>query len=103
VCRFLSTAWHRASRSLIIGHPLPRATLQAQVLTVRGRTGAVLLMAPIQQERTDAVASALQEYLPDAARSQVRFLCSDDPSKMMFEGLKASGSVLLALAPYAVV
>jgi hypothetical protein len=46
-------------------------------------------MVPISQENTRAVSDALREELPAEARSQVKFIFTDDPSPALWAGLKA--------------
>ena len=64
--------------------------LTTQVLTVRGRTGAVVAMLPLSTESTEAVVTALSEYLPARALEQVRFVYTDAPSAAFWTGLKAT-------------
>lgn len=60
-----------------------------QVLTVRGRTSAVLMMEPISQENTGAIRDAFLRTLPQQAREQIRYIFTDDPSPVLFQGMKA--------------
>jgi hypothetical protein len=51
-----------------------------RVLTVRGRTGAVLLITGIKSETSSLVAAALKSGLSDSHRAQVRHVASDNLS-----------------------
>ena len=61
----------------------------AQVLTIRGRTGAVLLMTPIPDEDAPSIAEALRVGLSGEALSQVRVIHTDDPSVRLLAALRS--------------
>jgi hypothetical protein len=63
---------------------------RVQVLTMRGRTGAVVGMVPVAQESAPAVAQAIRENLSAEARGQVRFVFTDDPSALLHQELKVA-------------
>ena len=69
-----------------------------RVLTVRGRTGAVLAMQLIKGEDAPEVALALQNALSEMARAQVRYVMSDSPSLKLLQALKAAFPNLSGLA-----
>ena len=69
-----------------------------RVLTVRGRTGAVLAMQLIKGEDAPEVAFALQSALSEMARAQVRYVMSDSPSLKLLQALKAVFPNLSGLA-----
>ena len=58
-----------------------------RVLTVRGRTGAVLAMQLIKGEEAPEVALALQRSLSEVARAQVLYVMSDSPSVKLLQAL----------------
>ena len=58
-----------------------------RVLTVRGRTGAVLAMQLIKGEEAPEVALALQRSLSEVARVQVLYVMSDSPSVKLLQAL----------------
>ena len=59
-----------------------------RVLTVRGRTGAVLAMQLIKGEDAIEVASALEHALPAFGRTQVRYVMSDSPTVKLLRALQ---------------
>ena len=59
-----------------------------RVLTVRGRTGAVIGMVPVPGEDAPNVCKALSDELSYTALSQVRFIATDCPSSKLFRELK---------------
>ena len=59
-----------------------------RLITVRGRTGAVVAMFPAASEAAPEIVSGLQEHLPAGAFEQVRFVASDSPSAHLFCSLK---------------
>ena len=61
----------------------------AQVLTIRGRTGAVLLMTPIPDEDAPSIAEALRVGLSGEALSQVQVIHTDDPSVRLLAALRS--------------
>ena len=54
-----------------------------RVLTVRGRTGAVVLMASIREEAVDDMAPVFKAVWPEKYLHQVEFIGSDKPSHAM--------------------
>lgn len=55
-----------------------------RVISVRGRSGAVLALHPSQGEQAEQLAKILQEALPQDALTQVRHIASDCPSAKLF-------------------
>ena len=60
-----------------------------RLLTVRGRTGAVLALVPIPSEKDEFVAEAFRSALSDTALSQIQFLCQDCPTLKLYKRMKA--------------
>jgi hypothetical protein len=58
------------------------------LLTIRGKTGAVIALQPIKTENTDHVAAAFTECMTVAQRRQVIHVATDDPSVTLIRGLK---------------
>ena len=56
-----------------------------RVLTIRGRTGAVLGMHPLPREDGELVAATLKDLFSHRALSQVKFFSSDSPSAKLFK------------------
>ena len=59
-----------------------------QVLTVRGRTGCVLLMAPIPSEEASEIAACVGKLLPHHGLRQTKVVCTDDPSAHLLSVLR---------------
>ena len=68
-----------------------------RVLTVRGRTGAVLCMVPIQSEARHHLAEALQRHAPKEALEQIHFLGMDRPLAETYQSLRVVCPNLKAL------
>ena len=60
-----------------------------RVLTIRGRTGAVVGMVPISHEDANRVAATFTSHLSPIALAQVKFVASDSPSLKLFREIKA--------------
>ena len=68
-----------------------------RVLSIRGRTGAVLLMEPAREENVHDLSSTFLRCLKGVFRERVRYVCVDKPSRAMvinFPGPFSLGSVL---------
>ena len=82
----------------ILGQPHPRAAGEhsafevkdrlTRVLTVRGRTNAVIAMTPMSGENTLMYSQLLSECILVGVHGQVRFLAIDDPSLSLWQHLK---------------
>eukprot|EP00435_Cladocopium_sp_Y103_P017516 s1987_g4.t1 len=59
-----------------------------RLLTVRGRTGAVLALVPIPSEKDEYVAQAFRSALSDNALNQIQFLCTDSPTFKLYKRMK---------------
>ena len=80
--RSSSSAFQRANAAFDDSIALRR------VLTIRGVTGAVLGMVPIKRENTLDICAALLGLLNEDMRKQVKFIATDDPSRVMVEAFK---------------
>ena len=60
-----------------------------KVLTVRGRTSAVLACVPIRDEASSDIVKALKHGLPDKGLQQVRFCCVDNASEELWRSLRS--------------
>ena len=58
-----------------------------RILTLRGRTGAVIAMEPIQSEGAEVVEPVLTALLPKAVREQVLYIATDNPKPVQFSSL----------------
>ncbi len=77
----------------VLGQPHPRSTstqaafpsedCKRRVLTVRGRTNAVLVMAPVHKEDVESYVRALSDQVSEAAKALLHIAC-DNPSKKMW-------------------
>eukprot|EP00435_Cladocopium_sp_Y103_P008302 s3962_g2.t1 len=59
-----------------------------RLLTVRGRTGAVLGLVPIVSEKDEFIANALKGALSQNALCQIQFISTDCPTSKLFQTLK---------------
>ena len=59
-----------------------------RVLTVRGRTGAVLGMWPLKDESAETIGSCLYANVPRNVLEQVRHIATDDPSEALLTRLR---------------
>ena len=69
-----------------------------RVLTIRGRTGAVLAMHPVPNEDAEKVAASMMELFSQNALSQVKLLSSDNPSAKLLKEVKEACSNLICLS-----
>lgn len=77
---------------------IPEEESFRRVITVRGKTGAVVTMFPSYGEGAIDIRKGLIESLPGDALKQVEFLATDAPSKRLYEALKEALPNLHALA-----
>ena len=59
-----------------------------RVLTIRGRTGAVLGIVPVPSEDSPKIKESLCQLFSNQALLQVRYLATDNPSPKLFRELK---------------
>lgn len=59
-----------------------------RVLTIRGRTGAVIAIVPLRSEDAPAVAEALSVSLSPVALRQVKHVSTDSPTSKLFQELQ---------------
>ncbi|CAJ1377905.1 unnamed protein product [Effrenium voratum] len=76
------------------------AAAKRKVLTVRGRTNAVLLLHAVPSEAAEVIVTALAE-LPAHALAQIQFIASDSPSSALARQLRrvCPNLVMLSLDP----
>ena len=79
-------------------YPSDDASSLRRVITLRGRTGAVLGMVPAGGESAEELARCFTCALSDAARRQVQFVASDEPSPKLHTQLRQVLPNMLALA-----
>ena len=68
-----------------------------RILTVRGRTGGVLVMSPVVSEASEHVKQLLSAEVSASVRAQVEFVASDQPSGVLYDQLKQVFPSLRAL------
>lgn len=68
--------------------PIPDEDAKRRILTVMGRTSVPLASLVVRDEGTDTVVDALSNAWDPAVRAQVRTICSDQPSRTLFHGLR---------------
>lgn len=69
-------------------YPFAGEDAYTRVITIRGRSGAVLGMEPSAGESGAHIATCLTTCLPEAALMQVQHVATDNPSKKMLEDLR---------------
>ena len=82
-------ASYRASKVERNAAPFGDEVAWRKILTVRGRSGAVLLMTPLKSEKSEDVIAALRDSFTDRQLAMVRFISSDMPSPKFLEDAKA--------------
>lgn len=90
--RFNAPAQERAA------YPFNDETSYRRVISLRGRTGAVLGLVPANGESAEELARCVASTLTDSARAQVRYIATDEPSNKLCLALKDVLPNLEALA-----
>ena len=75
---------YRASASARNDAPFGDQLAWRRLLTVRGRSGAVLLLQPLQTEKSEHVLEALQETFTERQLSCVEYIATDSPSAKFY-------------------
>ena len=75
---------YRASKEKREAAPFPDEIAFRRVLTVRGRSGAVLLLHPLQGEASEQVVAGLLDNFTDAQLKQVRHVAYDSQSEKLY-------------------
>ena len=78
---------HRCSSAKRNSAPFGDDAAYRRVLTVRGRTSAVLAMSAMQTERAEDVRAALADALPPAGLQQVQCVAADNASLKLYTEL----------------
>ena len=91
-------ASYRASKAEREAAPFGDDTAWRRILTVRGRTGAVLMMRPVPSEKTEAVVEALTQEFSEDELNLIRYVATDSPSSKFYSELKAVCPQLLAIS-----
>ncbi|OLP92700.1 LINE-1 retrotransposable element ORF2 protein [Symbiodinium microadriaticum] len=87
--KLMGQASYRSPKSVRNEAPFGDDVAWRRLLTIRGRTGAVLLLHPLQNESADQVVDALaQNFSADQLRAVVH-AGTDQPSEKLFNQLKA--------------
>ncbi|CAE7477588.1 unnamed protein product [Symbiodinium microadriaticum] len=82
-------ASYRASKVERNAAPFGDEVAWRKILTVRGRSGAVLLMTPLKSEKSEDVIAAMRDNFTERQLAMVRFISSDMPSPKFLEDAKA--------------
>ena len=69
-----------------------------RVLTIRGRSGAVVLMVPVPSEDAQTIATVMAEQLSPTALAQVKYIATDSPSNKLFCELRVVCPNLISLS-----
>ena len=81
-------ASYRASSSVRNEAPFGDDVAWKRLLTVRGRSGAVLLLHPLQSEKSEDIVSALDEGFSHQQLGSILYVATDCPSAKMYNDLK---------------
>ena len=79
--KMMGQAPYRASKQVRDEAPFGDAVAWRRLLTVRGRTGAVLMMQPIQNESSEQIVQALKDNFSDEQLMSIRHIGTDSPSE----------------------
>ena len=92
---------YRASKRVRNEAPFPDASAWRRLLTVRGRTGAVLLLEPVRTEKCEDIMEAFEKNFSDIAFQQIRYMATDQPSPKLQQWLSArcANFICLCLDP----
>jgi hypothetical protein len=86
----LGQAHHRASREIKAQSAIGEKDSLKRVITVRGRTGAVLLMLAVKSDNAEETALAISENFSITACGQVKYIAVDNPSSKLINELLPS-------------
>ena len=76
---------YRASFAKRNAAPIPDSLSMRRIMSVRGRTGAVLMLEPTCDESGVAVGAVLAKNVPEMCLQQVRSMACDMPSQRLLE------------------
>jgi hypothetical protein len=68
-----------------------------RVLTIRGRTGAVVAMQAMPREDVATYIDVFLNTVPASACSTVHYICTDNPSNLMWESTRCFGNLTLLI------
>ena len=79
---------YRESKEQRAQYLVPDSEAKRRILTIRGRTGGVLVMHPVLSEASENIKDLLLAEVSGSIRSQVEFVASDQPSGLLYDHLK---------------
>ena len=86
VClKILGQATYRASANVRNEAPFPDDVAWRRLLTIRGRSGAVLLLKPLPSESSEHLAEALRDSFTATQLSSIFYIATDSPSVKFFK------------------
>ena len=86
--KVMGQAPYRASKKTRDEAPFGDAVALRRLLTIRGRTGAVLMMHPLQSEASEQIVAAMQQNFIAEQLHSVRYVGTDSPSEKLFTQLR---------------
>jgi hypothetical protein len=89
---------YRSSKKARNAAPFGDDVALRRLLTVRGRTGAVLLIHPIVGETAHCIVEAFSKHFTSQALAQVRYVASDAPSGRLHTALQQACPSLQCVA-----
>ncbi|CAE7255234.1 unnamed protein product [Symbiodinium sp. CCMP2592] len=95
--KIMGQAPYRASKQVRNDAPFGDDVAWRRLLTVRGRTGAVLLMEPLPKESSDYIVGAISDNFSEAQLVSVHYVGTDSPSEKLYTELRSVCPNLRAL------
>lgn len=68
-----------------------------RVMTVRGRTGAVVAMEAMPREDVQTYIDVFRSTVPLSAYNTVQYIATDNPSNLMWESMRCSTNLTLSV------
>ena len=86
--KVMGQAPYRASKKVRDEAPFGDDVAWRRLLTIRGRTGAVLMMHPLQSESSEQIVEAMQHTFTEEQLQSVRYVATDSPSEKLLTQLQ---------------
>ena len=86
--KIMGQAPYRAPQKARDEAPFGDAVAWRRLLTIRGRTGAVLMMHPLQSESSEQIVGAMQDNFTADQLQSVRYVGTDSPSEKLLTQLQ---------------
>ena len=98
VClKILGQESYRASANVRNDAPFPDDVAWRRLLTIRGRSGATLLLHPLPSESSEHLVEALKENFTQSQLLSIMYIATDSPSAKFFKQAKKACPQLQAM------